>query len=193
MERIELTDGFVRLRAIGPRDFEHYWEAAKESFREVSLWMGFPWPANAPKEDIQKWYSSMIDESEHGMSYTFSILDASDRSYLGHCFFSGITDSKRANLGYWVRTSQTKRGVATAAVRLLAAFGLKQIGLLRIEIVVATPNVASQRVAEKSGAMLEGVLRNRLVIEGRAYDAMMYSVIPSDTIRLLGPTVATPK
>jgi len=70
--------------------------------------------------------------------------------------------------------------VATATVRLLSAFALKELGLIRIEIVVAAGNIASQRVAEKSGAKREGILRNRLAAGDRVFDAVMYSLIPSD-------------
>ncbi len=180
--RTELTDGFVLLRPSEAGDFYHYWEAARESFSEVSLWMGFPWSADAPKEEVRKWYDSVIGQSGNRISFDFSIFDAQDKYYLGHCFVNNITASKRANLGYWVRTSRTGRGVATAAVRLLVPFILKELGLLRIEIIVATGNIASQRVAEKSGATREGILRNRIVVGDRVCDAVMYSIIPSDIL-----------
>jgi RimJ/RimL family protein N-acetyltransferase len=82
-----------------------------------------------------------------------------------------------ANLGYWVRTSATGRGVAPAAVRLVADEVFRQTDLVRLEIVVALGNVRSQRVAEKVGAMREGVLRRRLAIPGGAADAVMYSLL----------------
>ena len=41
-------------------------------------------------------------------------------------------------------------------------------------------NVASLRVAEKVGAIREGILRNRLVNADRADDAVMFSLIPND-------------
>lgn len=60
-------------------------------------------------------------------------------------------------MGYWVRTSQTRRGIATAAVRLIARFGFEDLGLRRLELLIATDNFASRRVAEKVGARLEGI------------------------------------
>src|SRR3990172_4536404 len=104
-----------------------------------------------------------------------------DGSYLGGCGLNGIGEYKFANLGYWVRTSRTKQGVATAATLLLARFGFDELKLNRIEIVVATGNYASQRVAEKAGATREGVLRNRLILKGKpVVDAVMFSLIPKD-------------
>jgi len=48
---------------------------------------------------------------------------------------------------------------------------------------VATPNKASQRVAEKAGAVREGVLRNAMLVREIIYDAVMFSIIPQDVGR----------
>ena len=99
-------------------------------------------------------------------------------SFVGGCALNDINQTHNfANLGYWVRTSRTGQGVATAAALLVAQFGFAKLGFTRLEIVAAVGNVASQRVAEKVGAMREGVARNRHVVHGRVYDAVMYSLI----------------
>ncbi len=85
-----------------------------------------------------------------------------------------------ANLGYWVRTARTGRGIATAVVLLLADFGFKELKLNRIEIMVDIENKRSQRVAEKTGAVREGILRNRLIIHNKVRDVVLFSLIPKD-------------
>jgi RimJ/RimL family protein N-acetyltransferase len=85
-----------------------------------------------------------------------------------------------ANLGYWVRTSAAGRGVATNATRAAARFGFEQLGLRRIEIVAAVDNIPSQRVAEKAGAVREGILRQRLLIRGKSMDAVLFSLVRED-------------
>ena len=111
------------------------------------------------------------------------MIDPAHGRLLGGC---GINYLNRvyqfANLGYWVRSSQTRRGLATAAARCVAAFGFRELGLSRIEIVSATANTASHRVAEKLGATREGVLRNRMPVRDRVHDAVIFSLIPSDRI-----------
>ena len=97
---------------------------------------------------------------------------------MGLNFFNRV--HQVANLGYWVRTSATGRGVATKAAHLVARFGFAQLGLHRIEILAAVDNIASQRVAEKVGAVREGVLRKRLLINGESLDAVMFSLLPED-------------
>jgi ribosomal-protein-serine acetyltransferase len=44
-------------------------------------------------------------------------------------------------------------------------------------VIVSTRNVASLRVAEKAGAVREGVLKNRLLLAGEWHDAVMHAFV----------------
>ncbi len=134
-------------------------------------------------EESKTWIESRAEAWEEGTEYDFAITDSGNGFFLGGCGLNRFDHANRtANIGYWVRTRRTKGGVASAAAQLLARFGLGELGLTRIEIVVAVGNKASQRVAEKAGARQEGILRNRLVIRDRVYDAVMFSLIPQDIL-----------
>lgn len=65
-------------------------------------------------------------------------------------------------------------------MKLVAQYGFNEIGFNRLEIVVQVENVASCRVAEKLGAKLECIARNRLVGWGKSHDAAVYSLVPTD-------------
>lgn len=112
--------------------------------------------------------------------FGFAVFDVSSNLFLGGVGLNQINKNNFANLGYWVRSSQTGRGVATAATLLAAKFGFEDLGLNRIEILTAIENVASRRVAEKAGAKKEGILRSRLLLHNRPQDAVMYSLIAAD-------------
>ena len=179
-KEIRLTDGRVLLEPYRIGDVEHLYQAARESIAELSVWM--PWcHADYSIKESRAWVESQAEVWEKGTQYDFVITDAKDGSFLGGCGLNHIDYKNRiANLGYWVRTSRTKRGVASAAVRLLAQFGFGKLKLNRIEITAAVGNKASQRVAEKVGATREGILRNRIVVRERVYDVVMFSLIPED-------------
>ena len=174
------ASGSILLRPYRLSDTNHLYDAVRESIDELSVWM--PWcHANYSIKEAKTWLKTLPKAWDNGLAYEFVITGSKDSSYLGACSLTGINHENRyANLSYWVRTSRTKRGVATTAALLLARFGLSELKLNRIEIVVATDNKASQRVAEKIGATREGVLRNLLVVRDRVYDAVMFSLIPSD-------------
>ena len=109
------------------------------------------------------------------------MVDPKNSRFVGACGLNQFRmEHKIANLGYWVRRTAMGQGYAPAATRLLARFGFEQLGLNRIEIVVAGGNIPSQRAAEKAGAIHEGVLRARLSIHDKVHDAVIHSFIPAD-------------
>jgi RimJ/RimL family protein N-acetyltransferase len=121
-----------------------------------------------------------IQARAKGTAFAFVVFDLGDGDVLGRCGINFITRGPAfGNVGYWVRTSRRGQGIAPAAVRQLARFGFERVGLVRLELVIDVDNTASIRVAEKAGAVLEGVLRNRVVGQaGEPRQACMYSLIP---------------
>lgn len=62
-------------------------------------------------------------------------------------------------------------------MRLAYQRAMENTNLIRLEILIAVGNTASQRVAEKVGAVREGILRKRLVLHDEAHDAVMFSLV----------------
>ena len=179
-KKIELTDGKVTLRPYRMNDSPATFQAIKESAAEIGVWLPFAHPDYSLREN-RKWLKKRPGDWKKQKGYEFAIFDAKDGTMIGGCGLNGIDHlNRKANLGYWVRTSHTGRGVAPAAAILLAKWGFEVLKLTRIEIMVAVGNERSLRVAEKVGAKREGVLRNRLVIRDIAYDGVMHSLIPGD-------------
>lgn len=165
----------VRIRPYVTADDADVFAAVKESSAALSPWMPWCHPGYSI-DDSRSWLLLQTSAFERGEAFEFAIT-AADGSYLGGCGLNQIDRANnRANLGYWVRTSAARRGVATAAVLALRDWGFERTSLIRLEIVIAVGNAASRRVAEKSGAVLEGVLHDRLLLHGTAHDAVMFSL-----------------
>jgi len=178
--KTELSDGTILVRTYREEDASALYEAARESIAELSVWL--PWcHENYSIEESREFIGTRAKTAADGEWYSFGIFEKESGKFLGGVGLNFINRvHQMANLGYWVRTSAAGRGIATDATRLVARFGFEQLGLHRIEIVVAVPNIASQRVAEKVGAVREGVLRRRLLIRGESQDAVLFSLIPED-------------
>lgn len=173
-----LPGELVVLRKYATSDADDLYEAARESVDEVFPYLPWCHPAYR-KRDSVNWLKAVQKQWKSGEGYDFAILDPSDQRYLGGCGL-GIDKPHTANLGYWMRTSATQKGLATEATRLLREFAFKHLGLARIEIVMAVTNLASRRVAIKAGAHFEGIIRNELHLHDEYLDAYLYSFIPSD-------------
>lgn len=177
---LQISDGFVLIRSYRPDDADAIYEAVRESIPDLSPWVS--WCHAYYSIDEAKFFlKTQAEWWKEGSVYNFGIIDAVDGGFLGGCVLNRIDRTNRfANLSYWVRSSRTRQGVASAASLLVARFGFEELGLNRIEIVVATSNVASLRVAQKLGATREGILRHRITVRDKVYDAVMFSLIAED-------------
>lgn len=166
----------VRLRPPRSSDAEAVLEAIRESAPEISRWMTWCHPAYGLR-DARAWIALAMKGRRTGLQHDFLVVDRRG-GILGACSLNQIRpDHRLANLGYWVRTSAAGRGITTAAVRRIAKFAFRETDLARLEIVVAVGNRASRRVAEKAGAIREGIARDRLFFGGRQQDAVMYVLL----------------
>lgn len=175
-----LTDKVVALRRFLPRDADALYAATRESLNDLIPWMSWATPHYGLGE--VKEYIRVVGETwESGRYYAFAITDARDGTMLGAVSLSHIHPVYNfCNLGYWIRSSRRGNGLASRAARLAAKFGFEQLHLLRVEIVAAVENAASIKVAEKSGAHREGILRQRMTVREKVHDAVMFSFIRSD-------------
>jgi RimJ/RimL family protein N-acetyltransferase len=176
----QLTDGSILLRPYRTGDVEDLYNAVRESITELQPWM--PWcHPDYSIEESRAWLALREESWNSGTEYGFHVSDISSGRFLGGVGLNKINGLYRAaNLGYWVRTSAAGRGVATRATLLAARFGFEELNFIRIEIVAAVGNLASQRVAEKVGAVREGVMRKGLFIHGVEHDAVLTSLIAED-------------
>jgi len=175
----DLSGDGLLLRPYRPEDSSALGQAVRESVGSVGVWL--PWcHAGYGDAEADAWITHCAQGLRSGEHFVFAAFDAVANQFLGA---AGLNQRNREhnfmNLGYWVRTSQKGNGVAVRAVRLVSRFGFEQVGLTRIEIVTALDNRASRRVAEKSGAALEGIARNRLVDRGNPIDAALYALVPA--------------
>jgi len=170
----------VAIRPYQPGDASLIYAAARESMADIYPWMPWCHPGYT-LEESEKWLETCLVEREASRAFDFAVYDQNTRQFLGAVAINQLHPLHQfANLGYWVRSSCTGHGLAVTAVRLCARFGFDELKLKRLEILTAVGNVRSQRVAEKSGAMREGVLRRRLNIGEVWHDAVVFSLIPED-------------
>jgi RimJ/RimL family protein N-acetyltransferase len=175
-----LTDGRLLLRPHRPEDCEPLHAAVMESIHEVSPWLQWC-HAGYSRGDAEAFIKVAGQAWAHATDYPFAILAVDDGAFLGGIGINHIVKANAlANVGYWVRSSRTRQGVASAAVQLVSQYAFGPLALTRLEIVCLPTNTASCRVAEKVGGKFEALSRNRIVMHGVARDANVYGLVPED-------------
>jgi RimJ/RimL family protein N-acetyltransferase len=175
-----LTNGSIVMRPLQIGDVDSMYDAVVASIPEVSRWLPWCTPGYS-KSDTAAFVNFARAAWAAGTQFPFGIFEAASGSYLGGLGINHIARPNRlANIGYWVRSDRTRRGIASSAVLLAAHYAFRELGMTRLEIACIPENLPSRRVAEKVGAAFEVIARNRLVMHGKAYDAAVFSLVPDD-------------
>jgi RimJ/RimL family protein N-acetyltransferase len=166
----------VRLERLGARHVDDL--AALVADPEVLRFTRIPEPA--PPGFAHDWLARYEAGERDGSCAGFAAVDPSG-AFLGIGLAPTIdAEARELELGYIVARAARGRGVGAAMLRELTRWAFEQAGALRAYLQIDTANVASQRVAERGGYVLEGVLRSVHVKQGRRADTMVWSRLPSD-------------
>jgi ribosomal-protein-serine acetyltransferase len=176
----QLSDNIILLRRAGRTDLPQILEAVHESLAELHPWLD--WATDRYDEAAAlRWLEHVELAWDHSSSFHFVIIDIITSQFTGICTLDGIDhQARRCNLGYWVRTSRARQGIASRAVRLAATFAFQKLGLESAEIVIAARNIGSQRAAQKAGALFQGSLPKPVLVRMDAYEAVMYVLKPAN-------------
>ncbi len=171
------TERFV-LRRFNRRDAEALWRAVDDSLPELNQWM--PWAhLNYARDEAAAYIRDSNQSWKEGRAYDFAIRTAADPDrHVGNVSIWQVSRLGRvAEIGYWIRTSDTSTGAATEVTRRMIDVGFAELSMHKINLRIAAGNRASERVAEKLGFTREGVLREELYIRDRWVDHSLYSLL----------------
>jgi RimJ/RimL family protein N-acetyltransferase len=137
-------------------------------------------PAGADETFVRGWFKRYEDGWGDGSRAGFAIV-GQDGSVLGFAAIVDLDlDHREGEIGYLVAPAARGRGIAPRAVELLTRWGVDELGLLRLELRIDADNPASEKVAQRAGYRLDGVLRNVHFKEGVRSDVGVWSRLSKD-------------
>ena len=92
-------------------------------------------------------------------------------------FNSWLAKHRRAEIGYEIHPEYWRKGYTAEAVFKVLSHGFVEMNLTRIGAIIFLENEASNRLLTKLGFQKEGVLRNYMYQNGKAYDTNVYSLL----------------
>lgn len=166
------------IRPFMDSDGPAFVAAALESISTVGAWM--PWcHSGITLQDARAWFATCERNLDSLTAYDIGTFSNDGNELLGGIAINQINRHQNfGNIGYWVRQTCQRQGIATRAVRAIAEYGFLQLKLTRLEIVAPEKNVPSRKVAEKVGAVFECIARNRVLVYGTPGAAAIYSLVP---------------
>lgn len=173
-----LSDGRVTLRGWRLSDVPQIVAMCSEP--DVIRFTSVPVPYDA--DDARLWLDLHPARLAAGDGAAFAITEGGDELPVGSIGVRVMHDQGIAETGYHVVEARRGRGLATAALRLIARWTFAELPVARLQLTTHLDNPGSQRVAEKAGFTREGVLRAWADQRGARPDLVMWSLLPGDPI-----------
>lgn len=173
----ELVTPRLALRRRRAEYIDPLWKGVTQSVGELGRWLA--WAIEPSIDESRMFYAQTEREWDLNSGWGFTIF--ADEEPIGDIGLAGYKPLVQAcELGYWIRTDRSGRGLMTEACSAVVDFGFTQVGLHRIELHASPDNVASMKVAEKIGFQREGLLRHGSRGRNGFHDVYVYGLIDSD-------------
>ena len=170
-----LVDGPTALRRWRDEDVPAIVAAVRDP--EIPRWTSVPQTYTAA--EARAYVRVREDEPRADRRAPFAIVaaDDSDRLLGSISLMRFAWEQQRGEVGYWLAADARGLGHATRALRLICEWGFKTLPLERIELLAATGNAPSQRVAERAGFTREAVLRSYAAAKDGRQDMVVFALL----------------
>lgn len=164
-----LGDDLVTLRPADDRDLPAIDLGIHDP--DVVRWFGQP---NSSASEVL----ALNRERWAAGSPTFAICEL-DGICVGHVWINfSSSEAGIGYVGYWLLPRARGRGLATRAVQVLSDWAIQDPGTTRLRLLTEPANDRSQRVAERSGFRLVGVLAEHGEVDGSPVDHVLFELPP---------------
>jgi RimJ/RimL family protein N-acetyltransferase len=174
--RVE-TDRLV-LRCWEPRDAALLKEAIDPSLDHLRPWM--PWTAHEPQSVEAKAERLRVFRGEFDLDrdYVYGILSRDERLAIGSSGLHTRHGEGNLEIGYWIRASHARQGLATEAASALVKVAFELAMTERVEIHCHPANTASAAIPHKLGFTHE-VTRRQVSrdSDGAPCDSMVWTLL----------------
>lgn len=178
MQRQSIAAGWLTLRPFIPADTLWVYEVSLDPLLQRFMQVPSPYRLEDAAFHVEQEY---IGGGDGGRRAEFLAEDAATATRLGRVGLR-LGDPGAAEIGYWVDRRARNRGVATTAVRAVCEWAVRTAGIELIEWRCEAGNIASRRVAEKAGFLIEGTPRKRRVRRGVRVDEWIGSLLRDEVM-----------
>ncbi len=139
------------------------------------------WGLSQEVKDTITYLEYLEQKYQLKQAYHWGVVDKESQKLIGRvAFISFDKENDRTEIGYVISRLYWNKGLITEAAKELIDYGFNELEVNRIEAKCNEDNLGSERVMQKIGMKLEGILREQLKMNGKYHNQKMYSLIKSD-------------
>ena len=165
----------VLLRPWTPSDAQDVFLACQDA--DIQRWTTVPSPYTLAH--AEEFVGTTASQTWADGGILCAVVDA-DSGELAASMGAHRVHNGVAEIGYWTRRESRRRGLTKDALRALTQWLFTECGVARAELIIEPTNPGSIGVAESTGFVREGLLRQRFVLRGQRVDGLIFSLLPSD-------------
>lgn len=166
------------LRAFEVHEFQQLFDTIHASRQHLTPWLN--WVAKTTRAEHSLEFIQQAQQQRHNQE-ALALGIFYDNVIVGGI---GMHDWNQqtgiAQIGYWISKDYEGKGIVKASVRGLVEYLFVTIGLNKIEIHFVPANKRSAAIAEQLGFRVEGVLRQRVLRNGRVEDLVVTGLLKAE-------------
>lgn len=157
-----------------PRYISHLAKQANNQKVAAKLRDVFPFPYTI--EDARWYVNDCIEKEGKNQLCRAIVVNGEAVGSIG-VFIQSDVGRKTAELGYWLAEPFWNQGIITRAIQEICKETWNKFDVVRIYATPFENNKGSQRVLEKAGFQLEGIMRKAIYKQGEVLDSYMYALV----------------
>ncbi len=164
------------MRLYRESDADELYRLVRRNHAHLHPWMAWVPDDDVKREDISDFLREAKRSAAEQTAYQTAIV--SGGKIIGTAGFHEIDWTNRlAHIGYWLDELYEGKGIMTAAVSALTAYGFGTLEFNRIEIRCSSENKRSAGIARRLGFTLEGTLRQAYRVRGTYTDDYVFAML----------------
>ncbi len=169
-----IESNLIELRPLETEDSNEFYDWAID--REITQFSLSSYAYPQSKSDIIKWLSD-INNCTKTVSLGICTLDTG--RLIGYAGISSMSNLNRCGEFFILIGSKEHwgKGIGTEVTKLITEYGLKTLGLHRVELTAYASNLSAIKAYEKAGYKHEGVKRQSGFRNGEFVDKVQMAVL----------------
>jgi RimJ/RimL family protein N-acetyltransferase len=156
-----VTDRLV-LRPYAARDAALLKDAVDSSLEHLRGFMDWAWAAPEPLGALRSRLRDFGRMFARGEDWIYGLFSPDGSELVGGAGLHRRVGPDALEIGYWIRASRVRQGLASEAAAALTRVAFEVCGAIRVEIHIDPDNAPSLAVVERLGYVREATLRKRL-------------------------------
>jgi RimJ/RimL family protein N-acetyltransferase len=134
------------------------------------------WDGPESLEAYRAWFEDRAAQVASGQSHFRVIVEVDSGRPIGSAGLRPEGGGARGDFGLWIGVPYQGRGYGAEVVRLLLEEGFTVLEMAEIHATVTVGNIASRRVMERNGMVLDATLPGALIKRGTPVDLWRFTI-----------------